>query len=437
MNDNTLDNQSKTEREKLLPQEKVVSLLYSFDPALDKYGIGLNEVISPQHPSFKRILHDNPHMRQIEITGESIRIFPLEKLSRVLAPNAPREKYQRRSGDLKTVNHWGQRKLLMSEIEFLTMFHTQADVVVYAGAAPGTHIGYLSGLFPRLKFVLVDPADFTVKSTNKIDVRQEFFTDDIAKEFSSQRSLFICDIRTADWKVQSSEEVEDSVEADQKAQLNWVQIMNPVASILKFRLPWGAGATHYLEGDIYLPVWGPVTTIETRLITRKNAGMIYYNHKRYEERLFYFNTVTRVQYYSHGIVAEGLCHCFDCASEIIVLFEYLRAHDLLKQDMGKQGANENDYNLENSAVKTKIVEMINRISRECSPHGRRTLATNVSEGKKGAWFGGRKFDVEKKIIVDVDSKVVKNNLMKRVKDKSTFEYKPRDVLNIDDENNDH
>ena len=36
-----------------------------------------------------------------------------------------------------SVNHWGQRKLLLAEIEFMTRHGDQALTVVYAGASPG------------------------------------------------------------------------------------------------------------------------------------------------------------------------------------------------------------------------------------------------------------------------------------------------------------
>ena len=53
--------------------------------------------------------------------------------------------------------HWGQRKLLFSELEFLTKvsFHLNLDecVVVYVGAARGTHISILASLFPNVRFI--------------------------------------------------------------------------------------------------------------------------------------------------------------------------------------------------------------------------------------------------------------------------------------------
>eukprot|EP00971_Amphidinium_carterae_P214799 4262402-Amphidinium_carterae.1 len=62
-------------------------------------------------------------------------------------------------------------------------------------------------------------------------------------------------------------EVDDIVQEDMKQQERWVMALQPRWAMLKFRLPWSAGCTEYLDGDIHLPVWGPQTTTETRLIT--------------------------------------------------------------------------------------------------------------------------------------------------------------------------
>jgi len=37
----------------------------------------------------------------------------------------------------------------MTELYFLTLYHNLSDYIVYAGAAPGTHIGLLAKLFPN------------------------------------------------------------------------------------------------------------------------------------------------------------------------------------------------------------------------------------------------------------------------------------------------
>lgn len=143
----------------------------------------------------------------------------------MLLDDAPRRKYFTIPHNERSVNHWGQRKLLLSEIEFLTEYSKDGDIVVYAGAAPGTHIPYLAKLFPQLEYYLYDPADFNVTTKDNIYVFQEYFTDNTVRDLRasiSRRILFICDIRTADAKVMLPEEIEDSIQHDMLMQMNWV-----------------------------------------------------------------------------------------------------------------------------------------------------------------------------------------------------------------------
>ncbi len=95
----------------------------------------------------------------------------------------PELPYRRRQGEYKTVLHWGQRKLHVSEIEFLTEFGFPYCHVVYAGAASGTHIKQLSDMFPDVTFHLYDPSPFTVLPTERIRIHNELFTDEIARSF--------------------------------------------------------------------------------------------------------------------------------------------------------------------------------------------------------------------------------------------------------------
>mgnify|MGYP001439167833 CR=1 FL=1 len=180
----------------------------------------------------------------------------------------PRTPYARRQGEVKSVEHWGQRKLLFSEIEFLTLYGDRALTVVYAGAAPGTHLNFLAEeLFPQHKWILVDPAPFDCKPRDSIQLRNSYFTDEMASEFAGLDTLFICDIRSMDSGHDESMK-EKRVSADMDWQMKWVQIMRPKAAMLKFRLPYPPpnGQTQYFDGDIFLPVWGGRTTTETRLI---------------------------------------------------------------------------------------------------------------------------------------------------------------------------
>ena len=151
----------------------------------------------------------------------------------------------------------------------------------------------------------VDPNDFTVKPSDKIEIRQCFFTDEIAQEYADKnvrsfgsitclRFARFCSLVTSDqltieiWIHQRSflllcepyfSKVEARVKEDMEQQQRWHQIMRPRASMFKFRLPYYPGVTTYLkvtccsllileelQGDMFLPVWGRAQTSETRLI---------------------------------------------------------------------------------------------------------------------------------------------------------------------------
>ena len=328
-------------------------------------------------------VHSNPHLRQAEHGYQSRADIAF---SRLLLPDAPRGKYRRRTDELKTVMHWGQRKLLLAEIEFLTEYAVSGATVLYAGAAPGTHTRYLIELFPDLKFVLVDPAPFSGWLTQlygdanaRCVLRHELFTDAVAAEYAGRDDvLFVSDIRSCDWLLYGAEDHEDRVLQDMQAQQRWHDILRPVKSLLKFRLPWTAGATEYLAGDVYLPAFGPITTTETRLVPHGHARVAW-DHKTYEEQLFHFNTVTRVGRYAHampvGAGGEGLDYCYDCRSEVEVLSRYLRMRD-------------------GEAAPAAFCAMSARCSRECAS-GRTLLDANSDPEEKTRvirrhqWVAGR------------------------------------------------
>lgn len=372
---------------------------------IDKISIKETKDVLPENPEYKKYMKDNYHLSQIASyqneEKRKLHIIPFKSLKRILLNDDPRKKYEVRK-ERRTVNHWGQRKLFLSEIEFLTLYSNDGDTVVYAGAAPGTHTKYLSDLFPTIKFVLVDPSPFIVKpEKNKIEVRNEFFTDEMAAEFSDRDDvLFICDIRTADYKVLTIEEVEDAVERDQEYQMKWHLIMKPRYSMLKFRLPWGKGTTEYLDGDIFLQIWAPQSSTETRLIVHRDAKIKKYDHTKYEEQMFYFNTITRVNYYARDFLfnVPGLDHCYDCSAEILVILQYFIRYD--------------SSLISNDDLFGKINKFIYNLSHHCSPHSGRTLLTHIEDDDK-KWFSSKIFDTEKKKLIDIGTIVKEKRDLKK------------------------
>ena len=227
--------------------------------------------------------------------------------------------------------HWGQRKLLMTEIDFLTQYSKENDLVLYVGAAPAIHTPLLSKLFPTLKFILIDPMKFSIHETDNIKIIKEYFTDEKAKEFIGRDFLFICDIRISN-NEKNYKPTENEVKMDMIIQQKWVEIMKPRFSILKFRLPWDQETFEYLDGNITIQPWGPQSSTETRLIIDNSLEKRIWNCKIYENQMYYFNTITRCQYYPHDIIAPGIDHCYDCSSEIHIIKNYLELFQPLKND---------------------------------------------------------------------------------------------------------
>lgn len=357
-------------------------------------------------------VESNPHIRQVLQQGVGYESRLDIKFSRILTPDAPRLKYRRRTGEDKTVIHWGQRKLFLSELEFLTIHAVPGAIVVYAGAAPGTHTRYLIELFPELRFVLVDPAPFSPKLTDgpRCVLRQEMFTDDIAREFAGRSDvLFMCDIRSCDVLLVGDEEANAKVVDDMQAQQRWHDIIRPIKSMLKFRLQWTPGLTEYLAGDVYLQAFSRLTSTESRLVPYGHERVMWDNTK-YEDQMFHFNTVTRVGRYPHtmrvGRPAGGIDYCYDCRSEVFILEEYLKKYEGITS-------------LE--AMKESVAKMSWKISCELSPN--RTLLDGnpdpeekLQNIRKRQWINGKpayhEDNVKPKLVEPLYSRETKRMMTK-------------------------
>ena len=275
-------------------------------------------------------IRKNPHCRQVDtdlvrpyFSAEgALALRPVDTIPTHITDDSPGMPFVERPDGDRSPLHYGQMKLFASEMKFLTTYtgacSGELTTVVYAGAAPGHHIPLLAKLFPSCQFLLYDPAAFCralVQSSppNVKVFHDTFFTEDVAaalaSEYEGKPFVFISDIRTG--------KEETYVREDMERQKAWVHILNPMASMVKFRLPWQSGKTRYLDGEILLPVYAPLTSTECRLITTQ--GLIVapdrvYDNQTYERACAYHNTVGRVHAYAHDVAVEGLDHCHDCAA---------------------------------------------------------------------------------------------------------------------------
>lgn len=217
----------------------------------------------------------------------------------------PQMDYHRRKDEEKTSIHWGQRKLLLTLIQFITNYWDPIKVpnpkLVYAGAAPGINIKIVSDLFPEMEFHLYDPAKFKIKASDKVQLYNQYFTDEDAKKWADKSDVyFVSDIRTADYTLAKDlDDNEKQIMGDMEMQMKWYKIIKPVKAHLKFRLPYTGGKrpprVEYLHGIIYKQPWAPQTTTETRLVPDGDK-MVSWCSQLYQDQMFYHNVIMREQY---------------------------------------------------------------------------------------------------------------------------------------------
>ena len=287
--------------------------------------------------------------------------------------------YQRRKGQKKIAVHHGQRKLLLTEIWFLTLVHPPpGSLILYIGAAGGEHIPLLVSLFPDYVYHLFDSKSYhsTVKQlaidNENVVIRPEGnFTDEIAHTYFGIENLYvISDIRIVDSSItlqynnnaqrlfkksydqlsppellkveeETNNNVADYVKDDMDFQNTWIRIMNPEASYLKFRLPYTNGVdetfTQYPDGYIFFQPWVGQTSTECRLLCfppydlvtysdlEHERAMSYHNLRRENLNLFVnlFDASTNPQ--DPGVNSDGkpeLINDFDSTFEVYILFCY-------------------------------------------------------------------------------------------------------------------
>lgn len=292
--------------------------------------------------------------------------------------------------------HIGHRKLGLTEIRFLSRFAdpSKEQIVLYTGASPWTQGGLLMRLFPNIKFILVDPVRVNAKdlkvrtvmidtnrspsyqsakrellkikeSDEKVFAFQVLFGNNFAQAIHDvfPEIYFMSDIRT----VSGPSEFPDSLDIlwNMAQQMNWMFIMKPALSMLKFRHPYyednsAFNRLHrrepyrsefarakangidfvtnqknkkliYLMGEIEIQPWAPKSSTESRLIVAHPFELFDYGHiSDWENKYFYYTAVARA--YGHYInpnanLEIGFCNCNDCAVENYIWTQYLSKYE--------------------------------------------------------------------------------------------------------------
>lgn len=297
--------------------------------------------------------------------------------SMILRPENKRLPYRRRPFDVKPVIHWGQLKLFLSELRFISEHGHFSDTIVYAGASPGTHIKYLSEMFPKHKFILWDPRKFNVKGP-MIETHEEYFTDEVAQQYANKNILFISDIRTGDSK-NESDEFEGRVAIDMEWQMNWHKIIKPSMGMYKFRLPYADGKIEYMAGTLQMQVFAPTSTTELRLIVPQEMKMVVYDNVQVEEQMYFFNYFTRPKWFGQPYRDFHLDGCWDCTAFITIVRRYMSTVSKFKSP--------------SADVEKKIVlQHVKNILATCSAINKLNSPPHGDGSNKGWFERWRKYD---------------------------------------------
>ena len=244
----------------------------------------------------------------------------------------------------RTNMHYGQRKLLISEIQLLSKYYTDYGdkgdpVVLYIGDAPGMHLITLHHMFPRVKFILYDSARFESKIMDMphvFQVHNEYFTEESCNYVKDIANLLlVSDIRR---NASEQRSFEDGVMQDMMMQQQWVKTLRPVLSLLKFRMSYNMKTDYsltYLKGTLYFGIWAKRTSGECRLLVDALDGfsLARYGYSDYERTQAYHNRYVRsygfteaISKFQDLIIDKGYyCPCYDCFAEMSVIKAYAAA----------------------------------------------------------------------------------------------------------------
>lgn len=249
---------------------------------------------------------------------------------------------------LKENIKWGQLKLLVTEVLFLSRYWNNIKysnpTVVYVGASPGNHIVHLSEMFPEITFECYDNRPFFKKLNNcqNVKIFNKYFEESDYSKYLDKDIFLISDIRNLDYDhTNNRESAEQMALEDMNIQKKWVLDLKPKLFSLKFRLPYDNeinttfSTIEYLDGDLMIQPWTSPTSSELRLIGTDKIKMKTYNFKEYNSIMFYKNIHMRQLIYKNPFHATnemiapaiGLTNDMDTLITVFAAIDYCKLRD--------------------------------------------------------------------------------------------------------------
>lgn len=254
--------------------------------------------------------------------------------------------------------HYGQRKLLLNEMLFLSLYKLQykpdilentkfitceevagqfknmpkvpqskkIPLVVYAGAGgTGQHMIYECKLFKGAMFYCYDMSDFDNNLQDEVSagnypnllLHKQLFLDDDRDYFavlSKEKGYdvyFMSDIRSVGGPV-SFEEKEERVNIDNQMQYNWVETIRPIVAHLKWRIPYTLKETNIMEPAVFmLEPWVGADSGELRQMIERPLDGKSYNYdtitiEYIQSRMVMLNNIIKqYAFYEHPLPCSG------------------------------------------------------------------------------------------------------------------------------------
>jgi hypothetical protein len=253
--------------------------------------------------------------------------------------------------------HIDGKKMLLNITHLLNEYYKnyygktgKEPLLLCIGSAPGTHLTYLHEMYPKMKFVLYDRSNFNKKLLNYKDPNgfpifdiyegeSGNFTDEKAnlivtsELYKNYDLLIVSSIRTS---ASTTDKFEDTIENDMKLQQSWMRILNPVMSLVKFRMPINMKDNDkltYMSGKLIHGAWKHPKTNETYLLSNQLDISIdsMYDYSSYNRTTFFHNKFVRpfsfrraLQDFPIQITDKNLyCPCYDCYAELNILNDFL------------------------------------------------------------------------------------------------------------------
>ncbi len=240
-------------------------------------------------------------------------------------------------------------KLLFAEINFLNLYFVPVEnrksILVYIGSSPGKHIPKVVKLYPELEYHLYDSvppshelAQEAIKNKKVTLFNKDFSLSDIEKykseDYDDCDIYVITDFENRNIKNNTPPlEKEDLLQKDMLLQMEWMKELSPKIAFLKFRLPHFYEGTsiedtiEYLSGTVYRNIYSKSKTIECRLVVTDFTTKTFYNFRKFEETMHYYNYVTRESSVINPITLNSFSfNRFGNGFDVMVMFWILKQY---------------------------------------------------------------------------------------------------------------